>query len=173
MTKETDGIERIARRLEDNLRPSWQVAIYGAIEKVQESAESPIEVMLGSAMVLSGMLLDGSVARGVRFFGLPGSGVKPLVEIVPQYQWKKYRIDFALFCERFDEPVFVECDGHDFHERTKEQAARDRGKDRAIQQAGISILRFTGSEIYRDPEGCVTQIIQFLGSRVKPDKKRG
>jgi very-short-patch-repair endonuclease len=171
MSRETDDIDRIMKRLHDNLSASWQSTIYGAIESVQEVVESPIELMLGSAMLLSGMLLDGTGTRGRRFFSLPGTGPAAVIEVVPQYEWGKYRIDFALFCEGFVAPVFVECDGHDFHERTKEQAARDRSKDRAIQEAGISILRFTGSEIYRDPEGCVTQIIHFLGSRIKPNEE--
>lgn len=52
----------------------------------------------------------------------------------------------------------IECDGHEFHERTKEQAARDRARDRALQEAGLTIFRFTGSEIYRDPFGCADQV---------------
>jgi hypothetical protein len=46
--------------------------------------------------------------------------------------------------------VALECDGHDFHERTKEQAERDRKRDRDLQSAGFTVLRFTGSEIWRD-----------------------
>lgn len=38
----------------------------------------------------------------------------------------------------------IECDGHEFHERTKRQAARDRSRDRAIQAFGYRIFRFTG-----------------------------
>lgn len=32
--------------------------------------------------------------------------------------------------------VVVECDGHEFHERTKAQAARDRERDRGLQGIG-------------------------------------
>lgn len=55
----------------------------------------------------------------------------------------------------------VECDGHDFHERTKEQAARDRSRDRALQQCGYRIFRFTGSEIYRDPIACIHEVLEW------------
>ena len=55
----------------------------------------------------------------------------------------------------------VECDGHDFHERTKEQAARDRSRDRELQDAGVTIYRFTGSEIHNDPIGCAWRAIQW------------
>jgi very-short-patch-repair endonuclease len=46
--------------------------------------------------------------------------------------------------------ALVECDGHDFHERTKEQAERDRSRDRRVQEMGWRMFRFTGSELYRD-----------------------
>jgi very-short-patch-repair endonuclease len=55
--------------------------------------------------------------------------------------------------------IVVECDGHDFHERTKEQAARDRSRDRRLQAAGHHVLRFTGSEIYRDPMKCAEEVL--------------
>lgn len=57
--------------------------------------------------------------------------------------------------------LIVECDGHDFHERTKEQASKDRSRDRWAQGAGYEIFRFTGSELWRDPLGCVKQVINW------------
>jgi very-short-patch-repair endonuclease len=83
-----------------------------------------------------------------------------LIELYPQYEIKddngkvKYRIDFAIFYPRTDEgldkiKIAIECDGHDFHEKTKEQAQRDKEKDRFLQSKGWLIARFTGSEIYR------------------------
>jgi hypothetical protein len=62
--------------------------------------------------------------------------------------------------------LIVECDGHDFHERTKEQAARDRERDRASQIAGMEIYRFTGSELWRNPLGCAEQVIAWANKRV-------
>lgn len=58
--------------------------------------------------------------------------------------------------------VIVECDGHDFHERTKEQAAKDRSRDRTLQSVGYTIFRFTGSEIWNDPVKCCREIIDCL-----------
>jgi hypothetical protein len=60
--------------------------------------------------------------------------------------------------------LIIECDGHDFHERTKEQAARDRARDRELQANGFTIFRFTGSEIYRDPIGCASQVVKWAES---------
>jgi hypothetical protein len=60
----------------------------------------------------------------------------------------------------------VECDGHDFHERTKEQAAKDRSRDRRLQEAGYTVFRFTGSELWRDPCSCSDQIIKWATAQV-------
>jgi len=67
---------------------------------------------------------------------------------------KNYRVDFML-------PVYdtviqegmtfiVECDGHDFHEKTKEQAKHDKQRDRDFITAGYIVMRFTGSEVFND-----------------------
>ena len=77
-----------------------------------------------------------------------------------------YRIDL-LVSLRTDRAVYrlaVECDGHEFHEKTKEQAARDKRRERALVAAGYSVLRFTGSEIHRDSGGCAAEIIGLLES---------
>lgn len=79
--------------------------------------------------------------------------------LIPQFQISEYRVDFALFNRA--EPsvkIAIECDGHDFHERTKEQAQRDKSRDRAIQARGFKVLRFTGSEIYRKPMDCAREV---------------
>lgn len=49
--------------------------------------------------------------------------------------------------------VFViECDGHDYHEKTIEQAQRDKKRDRDMAMEDYVVLRYTGSEIYSNPE---------------------
>jgi len=87
------------------------------------------------------------------------------VIIEPQFQCGDYRIDFRVtHHENGLNPtcVLIECDGHDYHERTKEQAAADRSRDRALTTAGWKLLRFTGSEIWRDPIKCAEETLQLL-----------
>ena len=79
-----------------------------------------------------------------------------------------YRADFAvLIRERGGSPVrgVVECDGHFYHERTPEQAAHDRARDRYMSSVGIFVLRYTGSEISRDVDLCAQQAIEILAGR--------
>lgn len=58
--------------------------------------------------------------------------------------------------------VVVEVDGHDFHERTKEQARKDRKRDRLMLRNGLYVLRYTGSEVFRDADAVVTEIRHFV-----------
>ena len=60
----------------------------------------------------------------------------------------------------------IELDGHDFHERTKEQAQRDKARDRALTEAGYRVLRFTGSEVWRDAGKCVDEVLRVAKSLV-------
>jgi very-short-patch-repair endonuclease len=77
-------------------------------------------------------------------------------------------VDFFVYhhcSHRHPVKIAIECDGHDFHERTKDQARRDRSKDRWLLCNGYMVLRFTGSEIRRDPIGCAEQVRNLISSR--------
>lgn len=58
--------------------------------------------------------------------------------------------------------VAIECDGHDFHEKTKQQAARDKRRDRELTFLGMPVLRFTGSEIWAGPTACARPVLEHL-----------
>lgn len=79
---------------------------------------------------------------------------------------RRMRPDFAFIAPDYGVPwtkkVFVELDGHDFHERTKEQARRDKSKDRLLQANGWIVFRYTGSEMYEDADGHVEQFLAML-----------
>lgn len=60
--------------------------------------------------------------------------------------------------------IIVELDGHDFHEKTKAQAAKDKSRDRKLQSIGYKVIRFTGSEIWHDPFKCVSETLEILRS---------
>ena len=90
---------------------------------------------------------------------------------------KNYRVDFLAVLsnghgelndsKRKVSEVIIECDGHDFHEKTKEQAKRDKARDRVLQSTGKPVLHFTGSEIYNDAEKCVGEVIDLLVKNLK------
>jgi very-short-patch-repair endonuclease len=72
----------------------------------------------------------------------------------------RYRIDFAFFSG--GERWAVELDGHDFHEKTKSQATRDKRRDRELVADGWRVLRYTGSEIYSDVDAVYDEVCDHL-----------
>lgn len=87
--------------------------------------------------------------------------------VFPQAQIGDYRLDFVLTfrtrpTDARPEMLAVECDGHAFHERTREQARRDRRRDRDIQRLGMAIYRFTGAEIWADHHACADEAIDRI-----------
>lgn len=90
-----------------------------------------------------------------------GSGMA--LHIRPQCRIGRATVDFLLELHCGATVLLaVECDGHDFHEKTKEQARRDKARDRAIQAASVPIFRFAGSEIYADAGKCARTCLEFL-----------
>lgn len=78
-----------------------------------------------------------------------------------------YKVDFLIApigrIHNVEYPnLVIECDGHEYHEKTPEQATRDKRKDRVLQLAGYKILRFTGTEIYNSSSQCAKDVISFL-----------
>lgn len=64
--------------------------------------------------------------------------------------------------------IAIELDGHDFHERTREQVIDRNERDRALQAAGWSVVHFSGSELHRDPEACV-EAVAVLADRLRSE----
>lgn len=91
----------------------------------------------------------------------PGCGI----DVTLQTGVGPYRVDF-LFDDHsvpnLRQFIVVECDGHDFHEKTKEQARHDKKRDRYFTALGWKVLRFTGSEIFNDPEEVSSEIFSHL-----------
>ncbi|XWN32721.1 MAG: DUF559 domain-containing protein [Devosia sp.] len=124
--------------------------------------ESPIEQLLGAAILTS--TSDGYGDGKARFSPLRLRDDREGTTFTPQYQLLSYRADFAFRTGYLGQEQFlvVECDGHDFHDRTKEQASRDRARDRTLLEIGIPVIRFTGRDVWADAMGCAEQISDQL-----------
>lgn len=132
-----------------------------ARHEIAEVCNSPIERQLIDALIEWEGLEDGPYlveARDVavltaarRLMGVP--------VIAPQVPLHGYRIDFlAMIVDSPAVMIAIECDGHQFHERTPEQAEKDRKRDRTLFERGVPTLRFTGREIVRDAFECAENI---------------
>lgn len=93
----------------------------------------------------------------------------------------KYKCDFVVttFVDEKDSnntrhymsKLAIECDGHDFHEKTKEQVARDKKRDRFFVSEGYKLLRYSGSEIYNNFESIIDEITEILENDVNKWEK--
>ena len=86
--------------------------------------------------------------------------------IAPDIDWKQK--DTGVESLRRLPLIAIECDGHDYHERTKEQAAKDRSRDRILLADGLRVVRFTGSEIYRDANSCAAEVSTIFDCMLRP-----
>lgn len=110
--------------------------------------------------------------------------------IFPQYKLTSnsavYYVDFMFMLDvEYYEPtsfwfsahshyyIAVEIDGHEYHERTKTQAEKDKFRDREIRKIGFSVFRYTGSEIYRNTPSIIWQIIDLLRSERNDFARQG
>jgi very-short-patch-repair endonuclease len=124
----------------------WMIESYPSAK-----SESPMEALLfaGWEMMRHRLMLD------------PLAGLR----LEQQGRVGKYRADFLFqLKDEAGKPValVVEVDGHDFHERTKQQAAHDKSRDRWMTANGYVVLRFTGSEVYANPFVCAIEISERI-----------
>ncbi len=101
--------------------------------------------------------------------------VMPQEDIVAK---NNYRADFLIECWHYDDSldeyyskVIVECDGHDFHEKTKAQVKRRNERDFNLKMNGYDVIHFSGSEIYNEPEKCAKKVIEYLIQYLKPSQE--
>lgn len=82
----------------------------------------------------------------------------------PQVRLGRYRVDFLLTVQRGAAiaHIVIECDGHDYHERTKGQAQNDKQRDRDLIAMGCTVLHFTGSELHQNLMGCARQAFEIV-----------
>ncbi len=69
-------------------------------------------------------------------------------------------VDF--FIEKRQTKLCVYTDGHTYHERTEEQAQRDRNIDRKLQELGFQVLRYTGKEVKENCEKIINDIKKWI-----------
>lgn len=143
------------------------------------ACESPIEETMLYALCVLCHRNAASVQYilGDRVFGDLDQS-RSSFRIQPQAHIEDFRVDFLItyvdlgdYVEisrnnipttRTIRQMVIECDGHEYHSRTKEQAMRDRQRDRVLQRNGYKVFRYTGSEIWSDVFKCAEEAIDTL-----------
>jgi hypothetical protein len=173
--------------LAKGMREAFYAGAVGDMEAVASRLESPLEAAVFWALVCR--VTGARAALDVPTPGLLGAvdakapaveafGTGRSVTIWPQLDVKAgedvYRVDLALLLADRKAGrrafVVVELDGHDFHDRTKEQAERDRRRDRNLQALGWRVARFTGSQAHRGLVDVVEEILGFAEQVAEPAK---
>lgn len=175
------------RAMAQSYAEQWVSGAWSTLSLRLDECESPIEQRLLVALSFMEMpfYFDGyeepyarpKLAQGKDALAdFVCNGREEFAFILTQPKALNYRLDFCLIVKfegRKDiHRIAIECDGHNFHERTKEQAMRDKARDRALVAAGIQVLRFTGSEIFRDAAACAKEVERWLRDleyRTRPD----
>lgn len=144
------------------------------LRAADRACDSPIERLFASSWLAHYANTHFEVlvsCRGKKLFTLGRSfGAHDVARatLEMQSQIGKHRVDFAITHGHPDGDIIrivVECDGHDFHEKTKKQAASDKRRDRELMSAGWLVVRFTGSELYADPDDCVSEVLNIIGTK--------
>lgn len=89
------------------------------------------------------------------------------LNVRPQMKIGKYTVDFLIEYNPIENPdkqikIVVECDGHDFHEKTKKQVMKDKIRDRYFVKKGYLVFRYSGSEIVNDRFKVYKDLLQML-----------
>lgn len=168
---------------------AFERAYYEFEKALSECGDSPLEhAMLLALTLVSGDRMGSESGKGFYF----AHGGRPAdvddyeyISIEPQAVFGEYRVDFLITLSSLDpivaartreqnesrlltdsdytdRKIVVECDGHDFHDRTRAQASRDRERDRALQALGLRVFRYTGSDVWRDVMSCAVEVIDAL-----------
>ena len=95
---------------------------------------------------------------------------------------KKYYIDFEFDCNDYltnmifkDEiknknyKLAIECDGYEFHKKTKEQVQKDNEREFDLKMAGYDILRFSGTQIYNNPMKCAKDTYDYIIKKIQEE----
>jgi very-short-patch-repair endonuclease len=153
-----DPSEKVPNEITDGIRSISRAWMEG-----RRHCESPIEeIFLEKALFSNNGYTDVVWNEFPGAFDHEHSGFGACFEM--QAEIGPYRVDFLFttYSDGFKRKLVVECDGHDFHEKTKEQARRDKARDRYFAKHGISVIRFSGSEIYRDADECKEELETVL-----------
>jgi hypothetical protein len=75
---------------------------------------------------------------------------------------RRYRPDFMVFYD--GRTVIVELDGQETH-KTRQQRTYDAERQRWFEARGMRVFRWTGTEVTRNPQRCVAEMLNIVRSR--------
>lgn len=156
-----DIMDKLPKQLQEAINDDIKDVKFNILLSLLDT-ETPIE------QILSYYLQHMCEVRYGNMFARNGLDI---VDIKKQYEIeisdsKSIRVDFyvVIYASCISKGLYfvIECDGHDFHEKTKEQAQRDKERDRELLLKGIIPIHFAGSEIVGDPAKCAHKAFEII-----------
>lgn len=93
---------------------------------------------------------------------------------------KKYYLDFEFEADdylsyltfgnkikNYNFKLAIECDGYEFHQKTKEQVQKDNEREYNLKMAGYEVLRFSGTQIYNNPLKCAEDTYNYIMKKIE------
>lgn len=80
----------------------------------------------------------------------------------PKNNFKEVLTVVDFYIEKNGVRLCVYTDGHTYHERTEEQAQRDKRIDRKLQELGFIVLRYTGKDVNDNANLIVEEIKKWI-----------
>lgn len=121
--------------------------------------QSPLERKL--FLELSKARINFQIQYGLNWQG-GNISIQGKTFINPMNNFKEVLTVVDFYIEKRGTKLCVYTDGHSYHERTEEQATRDRNIDRKLQELGFQVLRYTGKEVNENIFKIVKDIQKWL-----------
>lgn len=80
----------------------------------------------------------------------------------PKNNFKEVLTVADFYIEKNGVKLCIYTDGHTYHERTEEQAQRDKRIDRKLQELGFQVLRYTGKDVNENTDLIVNEIKKWI-----------
>jgi len=152
------------RRLRGTARSREALLRLGQGSPEFDLAESPLEAKLLEAFYSTGAFEPVAASAGV-LLGYSSTNGALLGQLTVRAAQRHHRLDYAVVAPRRDVFIAIEIDGG--HHFQREQAQKDRKRDRDLAGRGWTPIRFTGGEVFNDAEGCVREVVEAVAWRLR------
>lgn len=153
-----ENLDPRVRQIFNDIMENYAAGMLSFLEKCESPIEQLMMLALNSEKENYTLLTDDGMIiihpqAEINIGGSDGGKIK-----------ESFRVDFLVIIKikgKFIR-VIVECDGHEFHEKTREQAIRDKRRGRLLILEGYIVLNYTGSEIWSNPFKCAREVLELM-----------